>query len=114
MHCRSPTVATQHAGSAKAKLSAATEKGDAGLLLVRVVIATCLFAVLTLRPGVAFAQNATAVQDQNANTGNDLFRPPANLFQMMYQSRTAPGSGSTSGSTVDVTTETLNLRMDHS
>jgi len=114
MHCRLPPVATQHAASAKAKLSAATAKGDAGLLLVRAVIATCLFAVLALRPGVAFAQNATAVQDQNANTGNDLFRPPANLFQMMYQSKTAPGSGSTSGSTVDVTTETLNLRMDHS
>ncbi len=72
------------------------------------------FAVLALPPGVALAQNATAVQDQNTNTGNDLFRPPANLFQMMYQYRTAPGSDRLSGSTVDVTTETLNLRMDHS
>ena len=46
--------------------------------------------------------------------GNDLFRPPANLFQMMYDYKTAPGTGSTPGSTRDVTTETFNLRMDHS
>ncbi|MFZ1174518.1 hypothetical protein [Bradyrhizobium sp.] len=32
----------------------------------------------------------------------------------MYDYKTAPGSGSTPGSTRDVTTETLNLRMDHS
>ena len=31
--------------------------------------------------------------------GNDLFRPPANLFQMMYDFKTAPGSGSVTGST---------------
>jgi hypothetical protein len=43
-----------------------------------------------------------------------LFRPPPNLLQMMYDYKTAPGSGSTPGSTRDVTTETLNLRMDHS
>jgi hypothetical protein len=69
--------------------------------------------LLLLRPDGAAAQTAST-SDQNANTGNDLFRPPANLFQMMDQYRTAPGSGSTPGSTRDVTTETLNLRMDHS
>ena len=73
----------------------------------------CL-AILMLRPDGAAAQAAAPPQDQDANTGNDLFRPPANLFQMMYGYRTAPGSGSAPGSTRDVTTETLNLRMDHS
>ena len=33
---------------------------------------------------------------------------------MMYGYKTAPGGGSAPGSTRDVTTETLNLRMDHS
>jgi hypothetical protein len=67
-----------------------------------------------LCPDGAAAQTAAPSQDQNTNTGNDLFRPPANLFQMMYYYKTAPGSGTTPGSTRDVTTETLNLRMDHS
>jgi len=66
-----------------------------------------------LRPDVAMAQ-AAATADQDANTGNDLFRPPANLFQMMDEYKTAPGSGTVSGTTREVTTETLNLRMDHS
>jgi hypothetical protein len=115
MHCRSALVATKCAApSAKANLSAEAVDRDAALLVARVFIRSCLLAVLALPPGVALAQNATAVQDQNTNTGNDLFRPPANLFQMMYQYRTAPGSDRLSGSTVDVTTETLNLRMDHS
>jgi hypothetical protein len=82
-------------------------------MMSRALIGGCLLAVLMLRPDGAVAQAASA-QDQNANTGNDLFRPPANLFQMMYDYKTAPGSGSTPGSTRDVTTETLNLRMDHS
>jgi hypothetical protein len=82
-------------------------------LMAWALIGGCLLAVLALRPDVATAQVA-ASPDQNANTGNDLFRPPPNLFQMMYDYKTAPGSGSTPGSTRDVTTETLNLRMDHS
>jgi hypothetical protein len=115
MHCRSALVATKCAApSAKANLSAEAVDRDAALLVARVFVRSCLLAVLALPPGVALAQNATAVQDQNTNTGNDLFRPPANLFQMMYQYRTARGSDRLSGSTVDVTTETLNLRMDHS
>lgn len=80
-------------------------------LTARALIGGCLLAVLMLRPDGAAAQ---AAQDQNANTGNDLFRPPANLFQMLFDYKTAPGSGSAPGSTRDVTAETLNLRMDHS
>jgi hypothetical protein len=63
---------------------------------------------MILWPISAAAQGAPP-QDKNTNTGDDFFRPPANLFQMMDQYRTTPGSGGTR----DVTTETLNLRMDH-
>ena len=82
-------------------------------MTARVLICGCTLAVLALWADAAAAQVAPS-QDQNANTGNDLFRPPANLFQMMYDYKTAPGSGSLPGSTRDVTTEAFNLRMDHS
>jgi hypothetical protein len=68
---------------------------------------------MTLWPTVAVSQQATP-PDQNENAGNDLFRPPPNLFQMMNQYKTAPGSGSTPGSIREVTTDTINLRFDHS
>jgi hypothetical protein len=83
-------------------------------MTARVLVGGCVLAILMLRPEGAAAETAAPSQDQNANTGNDLFRPPPNLFQMMYDYTTAPGNGSTRGSTRDVTTETLNLRMDHS
>ncbi|MCP2001214.1 hypothetical protein [Nitrobacter winogradskyi] len=41
------------------------------------------------------------------NIGLDFFRPSPNLFQLQYGFRSAPGS------TRDVTTDTLNLRSDH-
>jgi hypothetical protein len=82
-------------------------------LTARALIGGCLLAVLAPWADGAAAQVAPS-QDQNASTGDDLFRPPANLLQMMYDYRTAPGSGSTPGSTRDVTTERFNLRMDHS
>jgi hypothetical protein len=50
---------------------------------------------------------------QVANTGQDFFKPPLNLFQLMYEYRTAPGRGSTPGSVDTVTTDLLNLRFDH-
>ena len=78
----------------------------------RVLLGASLFVGMVLRPTVAAAQVASS-PDQGGNTGEDFFRPPANLFQMMEQYRTAPGSGSTKGSIVDVTTDTLNLRYDH-
>ncbi len=95
------------------QLSAEGQGCSTAVLIGPALIGACLFAVETVRPTVAAAQEASA-QDQNANTGNDLFRPPPNLFQMMYDYKTAPGSGSLPGSTRDVTTEALNLRMDHS
>jgi hypothetical protein len=69
-----------------------------------------MFLGLTLLPTFATAQEADA---QVPNTGQDLFRPPKNLFQLTYGYRTAPGSGSTPGSFDTVTTDTLNLRLDH-
>jgi hypothetical protein len=69
-----------------------------------------MFLGLALLPTLATAQEADA---QVPNTGQDLFRPPKNLFQLTYGYRTAPGSGSTPGSIDTVTTDTLNLRLDH-
>jgi hypothetical protein len=84
-----------------------------GLTKAPALIGSCLLAIVALWPTVAASQQAPA-QDQDANTGNDLFRPPPNLFQMMDSYKTAPGSGSEPGSTREVTTDTLNLRYDHS
>jgi hypothetical protein len=84
-----------------------------GLLTSPALIGRGLLAVAMMWPTLAASQEAPA-QDQNDNTGNDLFRPPSNLFQMMYEYKTAPGSGSTPGSIREVTTDTLNLRYDHS
>jgi hypothetical protein len=86
---------------------------DGDAMMVRALIGSCLLAVLMLHPDGVAAQTASP-PDQDANTGNDLFRPPANLFQMMEEYKTAPGSGIAPGTSRDVTTETLNLRMDHS
>ena len=82
-------------------------------MMARALIGGCVLTVLMLQPNGVEAQTASS-QDESGNAGNDLFRPPANLFQMLNEYKTAPGSGSTPGSTRDVTTETLDLRMDHS
>jgi hypothetical protein len=74
------------------------------------LFARVAFLVVSLPPAIATAQQADA---QVANTGQDFFRPPKNMFQLMYEYRTAPGSGSTPGSIDTVTTNTLNLRLDH-
>ncbi len=76
------------------------------------LLAVGLLAVTALWPDIATSQQAPP-QTQNDDTGNDLFRPPANLFQMMEQYKTAPGSGP-SGTMREVTADTLNLRYDHS
>ena len=68
---------------------------------------------MLLSPTLAISQDVSA-HDQAANVGEDFFRPPANLFQMLNGYKTAPGSGSTKGSIANVTTDILNLRYDHS
>jgi hypothetical protein len=97
----------------RARISAGWVGRDTAVLVARALTAGCLLAVMTLWPTVAASQEASS-KDQNANVGDDFFKPPRNLFQMMYEYRTAPGSGSTPGSIREVTTDTLNLRMDHS
>jgi hypothetical protein len=84
----------------------------AAVMVARVLFGGCLLFFVILRPSVAVSEEAST-RDQGANAGEDFFRPPSNLFQMMTQYKTTPGSGSTPGSIRDVTTETLNLRYDH-
>ena len=93
----------------RARISAGWE----GRATVVALTVGSLLAAVTLQPTVAASQGASS-QDQNANTGEDFFKPPRNLFQLLYQYKTAPGSGSTPGSIREVTTDTLNLRIDHS
>jgi hypothetical protein len=50
--------------------------------------------------------------DQSENTGDD-FDLPLNLFQLMYAYKTAPGAGAVRGTIREVTTDTINLRVDH-
>jgi len=96
-----------------AGISVGREGRDKFLFAGRAIFGACLAVATILQPTVSASQEAPPAT-QPANTGDDFFRPPANLFQMMSQYRTAPGSGSTPGSFRDVTTETLNLRFDHS
>jgi hypothetical protein len=56
-------------------------------------------------------QQDAAVNAANENTGQD-FTTPENLFQLRYQYKTAPGTGSVNGTIRTVTTDTLYLRSD--
>jgi len=96
----------------KARLSARWEGRNAAAMVGRALVGACVLLVLIMRPTIAASQEAPP-RDQSANAGEDFFRPPSNLFQMMTYYRTAPGSGSTPGSTTNVTTETFKLRYDH-
>ncbi|MFY9837760.1 MAG: hypothetical protein WAK55_15095 [Xanthobacteraceae bacterium] len=57
-------------------------------------------------------QQDTAASAASENTGQD-FTSPENLFQLRFVYKTAPGTGSTSGSIRAVTTDTLYLRSDY-
>jgi hypothetical protein len=85
--------------------------------IARPLFGACFLVAVILRPTGATSQVASSQvapsPDQSGNTGEDFFRPPSNLFQIMTYYKTAPGSGPTKGSVADVTTETLNLRYDH-
>ncbi|HZE56198.1 MAG TPA: hypothetical protein VE111_23330 [Bradyrhizobium sp.] len=96
----------------KTRIFTGREGRDAAFKIGRAFVGVCFLVAAILRPTIATPQVASA-PDQSANAGEDFFRPPANLFQMMEQYRTAPGSGGANGSLRDVTTETLNLRFDH-
>jgi len=71
----------------------------------RSVAASLITATATVSPAAA----ETTAQNLASESGApDFFRPPPNMFQMMYGERTAPGSSDTR-----TTTETFNLRYDH-
>jgi hypothetical protein len=71
-----------------------------------------LVGLMTLKPLGAASQELDP-PNQVPNTGQDFFKPPQNLFQLLYSYKTAPGSGETAGSIATVTTDTVNLRFDH-
>jgi hypothetical protein len=78
-----------------------------GTLTSRLLVSGLLLGLIILEPSTAASQQSNAAS-QAPNTGQDFFKPPANLFQLLYGYRTAPGSGDAT-----VTTDTLNLRLDH-
>lgn len=83
-----------------------------GPSMLRLLASGLLAGLITLKPAGAAAQQTNA-PNQAPNTGEDFFKPPPDLFQLLYGYRTAPGSGGTAGSTATVTTDTVDLRMDH-
>ncbi len=110
-------------------MGARTGAGRRGLYL-GLVIACRLFGawlvtLMVLQPTTATSQDASSAvptigapqqptpQDQAGNTGDDFDRPPPNLFQLMYDYKTARGSGSALGTTSVVTSDMVNLRADH-
>lgn len=78
----------------------------------RLLVSGLLLATIALQSVAAASQELNS-NDQAPNTGEDFFKPPQNLFQLLYGYRTAPGSGETPGSIATVTTDTVNLRLDH-
>ncbi len=71
-----------------------------------------LVVLVALNSGGAASQQLDPAA-QAPNTGQDFFKPPQDLFQLLYGYRTAPGSGGAAGSLATVTTDTVNLRLDH-
>ncbi len=85
---------------------------DVTTTIARTFSGVCFLIVMILQPIAAAAQEASP-HDQGANAGEDFFRPPLNLFQMMTYYKTAPASDS-NGTITSATTETFNFRYDHS
>lgn len=89
--------------------------------IVRIQLACTLLGVAVMQSATAAPRDATppaipsapqtSSQDQAENTGDDFDRP-LNLFQLFYEYKTAPGSGSTKGTTSQVTSDIMNLRAD--
>jgi len=82
-----------------------------GPAITRLFASGFLVGLITLKPVGAASQQLNP-PDQVPNTGQDFFKPPEHLFQLLYSYKTAPGSGETAGSIATVTTDTVNLRMD--
>jgi hypothetical protein len=71
----------------------------------RLLLSALLLALIVLQPTSAVSQQT--VQNPGPNTGEEFFRPPQNLFQLLYGEETAPGSENTAKA------GTLNLRLEH-
>ena len=83
-------------------------------ILVVSAVAFAVFASNQLKAQQASASSNpqdTAASTSGENTGQD-FTSPENLFQLRYQYKTAPGTGSVKGTIRTVTTDTLYLRSD--
>ena len=89
--------------------------------VVRMLLACTFLGVAAMQSATAAPRDATlpavpgapptSSQDEAENTGEDFARPQS-LFQLFYEYKTAPGSGSTKGAINDVTSDIVNLRMD--
>jgi len=80
--------------------------------LLRLLAAGFGAALMIFSPGGAASQQLNAAAPM-PNNGEDFFKPPANMFQLLYGYQTAPGSGEAKGSLATVTTDRVELRLDH-
>jgi hypothetical protein len=79
------------------------------------VAGSWLAAIAALHPTAAASQSATAQQTSSADASDDPggdYAKPQNLFQLLYEYKTAPGAGAATGTVREVTTDTVNLRLD--
>jgi hypothetical protein len=77
------------------------------LEIPRLLLGVVSCVLMAMQAPTAGAQG-TGTLNAIENTGQDFFRPPSNLFQVLYGYQQAPGSSGTT-----VTTDTLNFRFDH-
>jgi len=84
-------------------------------ILTSSVVAFVIFAANEAgaqQQSASSTQQGTVASADSENTGQD-FTSPENLFQLRFVYKTAPGTGSTSGTLRTVTTDTLYLRSDY-
>jgi hypothetical protein len=83
-------------------------------ILASSVVAFVIFAAneAGAQQSASSTQQGTIASADSENTGQD-FTSPENLFQLRFVYKTAPGTGSTSGTLRTVTTDTLYLRSDY-
>src|SRR5579864_450533 len=80
--------------------------GRAGHQVSSGTCAACVAVLALMVPTAAASQTTPQNLTEDAG-GLDFFRPSPNMFQALYEYRTAPGSSR------EVTSEVLNLRYDH-